>query len=208
MLVTHQPIEDQKREIYLHCDNKVSKGPYANEVAKMAIGGALQMEALKFLAAKNAKVSYPTMSAFYRYINGLSIAERNLIADVATVNDAEGVCETEAVNRCEDTKLTNIQVLIKMMGSVAGRIAALEAGAKDGLLSEKNEQQLREYYVLYMEYRKDLEKERVKSEVSQAQRQLLVNVGHEALNFIPDPDMKRKFIQKVRALEKSLGLVD
>lgn len=101
-----------------------------------------------------------------------------------------------------DVESPYVKTLKAIVESTMRRIEELEKEAKTGNFSEKRENQLMGYYDRLKEMRKELETERLQSEVVQSWKRATVEIGKLALSYMPDEFKKRDFIARVREIEK------
>ncbi len=100
-----------------------------------------------------------------------------------------------------------IGVLKSTIASIGSRIQAIEQEIKDGKekktpVSEKRDDQLLKYYSMFAELRKQLEHERIKSEVVQAYKRAAADMCMISMGYIKDDGQKAKFLEDVRLFEQ------
>lgn len=175
---------------------KLVDSPYIVDIAQMFLANASYAKIIERFGERNVELAKSTLKVLRTAIKGLPEDLKMRVAAAPPLPGTVGSKEP-----------TSVEVLKSNMDSVARRIAAIEEEIRTAVdqkrtVSDKREDQLMKYYQMHTEMRKDLERERLQSEVVQAYKRAAVDICMLAMEFISDDRAKRSFIEKVREHER------
>lgn len=168
--------------------------PYAIDALRMILSNVPFPEIVKRLGDSGVLTS---VSVLKRLKQGASALSPELKAKLEA--------SKPVVSESDDKSA--FQTLKVLADSVAGRILAIEAEIKlakdtNQPFPSKRDDQLMKLYTMLSEFRKDLERQRLESEVVQAYKRAAVDMCMIAMEFIDD-GKKAEFLEKVRAFEQA-----
>lgn len=178
----------------------IAKGLYGIEVIKLYLKGATRDAIFEYLNNRGIKVSKGAYESFRRRFI------KTLPPELVDHYKKQLVVDAHAPPKVVDTKdyseESTTETLKGLVNSIARRITAVQISLDGQVGTSRTDEIFVKLLDQYAKLRKDLERERLESEVEKAKRQMMEDVATLALNFISTEDKKREFAEKLTELER------